>query len=95
MFFELPLSYQIAIIYLAIINVVTFFWFGLDKLQAQLQTRRTPEKVLWFLSLIGGSLGALAAMEFFHHKRKKSEFQAIFLLIFCLQIAAVMVVLSW
>ena len=94
MFFELPLLYQILIVYLATINVLTFFWFGLDKLQAQLQTRRTPEKVLWFLSLIGGSLGALAAMKFFRHKTKKGSFQTIFLLIFCVQVAIVFFVLS-
>jgi uncharacterized membrane protein YsdA (DUF1294 family) len=94
MFFELRLIYQIAIIYFISINVLAFFWFGLDKLQAQLQTRRTPEKVLWLLSLIGGSLGALVAMKFFHHKTKKGSFQTIFLLIFCIQVALVFFVLS-
>lgn len=94
MFFELPLLHQIIIIYFACINIVTFFWFGLDKLQAQLQTRRTPEKVLWFLSFIGGSLGALAAMKFFRHKTKKGSFQTIFLLIFFVQVALVFFVLS-
>lgn len=94
MFFELSLVHQIVIVYLACINIVTFFWFGLDKLQAQLQTRRTPEKVLWFLSLIGGSLGALAAMKFFRHKTKKGSFQTMFLLIFCVQLAVVFFVLS-
>ncbi len=94
MFFDLPLAHQIAIIYFASINIVTFFWFGLDKLQAQLQTRRTPEKVLWFLSLVGGSLGALAAMKFFRHKTKKGSFQTMFLLIFCVQVAVVFFVLS-
>jgi uncharacterized membrane protein YsdA (DUF1294 family) len=94
MFFELPLLHQIVIVYLACINIVTFFWFGLDKLQAQIQSRRTPEKVLWFLSLVGGSLGALAAMKFFRHKTKKGSFQTIFLLIFCVQVAVVFFVLS-
>lgn len=94
MFFSLPLFQQILFVYFAAINILTFFWFGLDKLQAQLQSRRTPEKVLWILSLIGGSLGALAAMKFFRHKTKKGSFQTIFLLIFCVQVAVVFFVLN-
>ncbi|MFH1947064.1 MAG: DUF1294 domain-containing protein [Candidatus Magasanikbacteria bacterium] len=34
------------------------------------------EKMLWILSAIGGSIGALLAMNFFRHKTKKLSFQA-------------------
>lgn len=94
MFFELPLAHQIAFIYFVLINIVTFFWFGIDKLKAQFGSRRIPEKLLFFLSLMGGSLGALGAMKFFRHKTKKSEFQIIFLLIFCLQVAVIFFILG-
>ena len=35
---------------------------------------RTPEAVLLTLSLLGGSIGALAGMRFFHHKTRKPKF---------------------
>ena len=72
---------QISILYLLAINVVTFFFFGIDKLQAQLEKRRTPEKFLWFLTLLGGTPGALAGMNFFRHKTKKISFQLVLMLI--------------
>ncbi len=58
------------------INIITFFYFGLDKLKSQLQHRRISEKMLWILSAIGGSVGALLGMNFFRHKTKKLSFMA-------------------
>jgi len=75
-FTNLPLPTQILITYLVLINIITFFYFGLDKLKSQLQHRRISEKTLWILSAIGGSLGALLGMNFFRHKTKKLSFQA-------------------
>lgn len=83
-FFDLALLEQISLLYLLAINVVTFFFFGVDKLQAQLERRRTPEKFLWFLALLGGTVGALAGMHFFRHKTKKVSFQMILTLILIL-----------
>ncbi len=75
-FTKLNVSTQLIIIYLIIINIVTFFYFGLDKTRSELSKRRIPEKMLWFLSAIGGSIGALTGMKFFHHKTQKVSFQA-------------------
>ncbi len=86
-FFDLPLLSQIVILYILAINVVTFFFFGVDKLQAQLEKRRTPEKILWFLALLGGTVGALAGMNFFRHKTKKISFQLVLVLILMVQMA--------
>ncbi|MFA5812901.1 MAG: DUF1294 domain-containing protein [Patescibacteria group bacterium] len=87
-FFELPLLSQLALIYFVAINILAFFYYGIDKLKSQFGKRRISEKHLWLLALSGGSLGAIAAMEFFHHKTKKTSFQTIFLIIFFVQIAA-------
>ncbi|MBU2542124.1 DUF1294 domain-containing protein [Patescibacteria group bacterium] len=75
-FTNLPTPTQLLIIYLVSINIITFFYFGLDKLKSQLSHRRVSEKTLWILSAIGGSLGALLGMNFFRHKTKKLSFQA-------------------
>ena len=61
-------------IYLAVINIVTFFAFGFDKHQARKHRWRIPENVLLFLSAIGGSFGGRMAMGVYNHKTKKSKF---------------------
>lgn len=75
-FTELSFHIQLLTVYLLVINIITFFYFGLDKLKSQLSHRRVSEKTLWILSAIGGSLGALLGMNFFRHKTKKLSFQA-------------------
>lgn len=85
-FAQFTLLAQIIIIYLIIINIVTFFYFGLDKTRSELSKRRIPEKMLWFLSAIGGSAGALLGMKFFRHKTKKMSFQAGIAVILAIQI---------
>lgn len=74
-FLELDLLKQIAIMYLVIINIITFFVFGLDKIKAQIhQSRRVSEKNLWSFVVIGGSAGALVGIKFFRHKTRKLDF---------------------
>jgi uncharacterized membrane protein YsdA (DUF1294 family) len=74
-FLELDLLKQVTIIYLVIINIITFFVFGLDKIKAQIyRARRVSEKNLWSFVIIGGSAGALAGIRFFRHKTRKLDF---------------------
>ncbi|HLD31408.1 MAG TPA: DUF1294 domain-containing protein [Patescibacteria group bacterium] len=80
------LSGHLFLIYLVAINLLTFFYFGFDKLKAQISSRRIPENTLWLLCLLGGSPGALAAMYFFRHKTSKNSFQSILIIILCLQL---------
>jgi len=80
---------DILFIYLICINLVSFFIIGYDKMKANLNTRRIPEKTLWLVALIGGSLGTLLGMNYFRHKTQKNSFQAIFALILALQILLV------
>lgn len=74
---------QLAVIaYFAIINLVAFFIYGLDKAKAgHTGARRISEKILLIIALIGGSLGALLGMKIFRHKTKKTSFQAVFAVI--------------
>ena len=62
-------------IYAVIINVITFFVYGLDKSKAKARQWRIPEAQLIFLAVIGGSVGALAGMKVFHHKTRKPKFK--------------------
>ena len=56
--------------YLAAVNLVTFTVYGVDKAKARRGAWRIPEKTLFLLPLLGGSLGALLGMRVFHHKTK-------------------------
>lgn len=88
-FLQLPILQQILILYLILINIITFFYFGIDKIKAQLSSRRISEKMLWLLTLIGGSLGGLLGMHFFRHKTKKLSFQVVLAVILALQVVLV------
>lgn len=57
-------------VYLAAINLATFIVYGADKRRARKGKWRVPEKTLFLLPLLGGSVGALAGMRVFHHKTK-------------------------
>ena len=79
--------FSIIIAYFIVINLITFFLFGLDKSRSQQAgARRIRERTLWLSMLFGGSLGALLAMHFFRHKTKKISFQAVAAIILTLQI---------
>lgn len=56
--------------YLAAVNVVAFAVYGADKRRAKKERRRVPEKTLFLLAAIGGSLGAWAGMYAFRHKTR-------------------------
>ena len=94
-FFSLPFVCQALILYIVAVNLVTFVYFGIDKSRAQRQVRRTPENILWFLSLIGGTIGALGAMHLFRHKTKKISFQLVLALIALLQCGAVILIFQY
>ena len=56
--------------YLAAVNLVTFTVYGVDKAKARRGAWRVPEKTLFLLPLLGGSIGALLGMRTFRHKTK-------------------------
>jgi len=65
---------KLLIAYLAIVNVVLFAVMGADKHAARRGARRTPERTLFALALIGGSLGGVLGMTVFRHKTRKPPF---------------------
>lgn len=60
--------------YLLGINIIVFLMYGIDKIQAKNKLSRISERWLFFLSVIGGSLGALLGMFTFRHKTRKIKF---------------------
>lgn len=62
-------------LYLVVVNVVAFALYGLDKYKAKTGAWRIPEKTLLGIAAIGGSIGALVGMNFFHHKTKHWYFK--------------------
>ena len=57
-------------IYLAVMNVIGVAVMWSDKKRARLHRWRIPEKVLFGVSLLGGSAGTWAGMYLFRHKTK-------------------------
>ena len=66
----MPTVTQCLLWYLAAVNVVTFTVYGIDKRKARRGAWRVPEKTLFLLPLLGGSVGALLGMKVFRHKTK-------------------------
>ena len=66
----MPAVTQCLLWYLAAANVVTFTVYGIDKRKARRGAWRIPEKTLFLLPLLGGSVGALLGMKVFRHKTK-------------------------
>ena len=62
--------WQMVTIYLLVINLIGLGAMGLDKAKAKLGAWRIPEKTLFLISLIGGSIGTWAGMYLFRHKTK-------------------------
>ncbi len=80
---------KIFIIYIILINLITFSVFGIDKLKAVKNKWRIPEKILFLFSIIGGSLGGLLGMYTFRHKTQKPAFKFGIPVILILQIVLI------
>ena len=66
---------HIVLIYLAFINVVTFFVYGIDKWKAKKSLWRIREDSLLMLAILGGSIGAWLGMKVWHHKTQHKKFK--------------------
>ena len=68
---EIP---DLLVLYLAAMNLLAFAAFGSDKSAARRGQRRIPEKTLFQLALLGGSLGALIRWPLFRHHPRQPSF---------------------
>lgn len=84
---EFSLSYLE--IYLIVINIFSFFYYGYDKRVATKNnpnSTRVPEKNLLLVSFIGGTIGAVISMISFRHKIKKISFVLKFVFVSIVQV---------
>ena len=73
--------------YLAAINLIAFFLYGIDKWKSRHAKRRITEARLLSISLLGGSLGAFLGMKVWHHKTQHNKFRFSLPLILILHLA--------
>ena len=77
------------LIYLLVVNVITFLMMGYDKHEAKKGNWRVSEKTLFTLVVLGGSIGGILGMFTFRHKTKKWYFRFGFPIILILQILVI------
>ena len=80
---------QNILIYILIINVITFFMMWFDKHEPKIGDWRVPERTLFLLVLLGGGIGGIAGMYVFRHKTRKWYFKIGFPAILIMQIILV------
>lgn len=80
-------------VYLLFINVIAVAFCFVDKLRAKRGGWRIPEKTLFIISGLGGSVGMYATMCFIRHKTKHKRFMIGLPLIIILQIIILLVFL--
>ena len=84
-------------LYLLSINLVAFTLYGYDKLQAIKSSKyisRVSENKLLFITLIGGTIGALLSMLMFRHKIKKPSFMIKFSIVVILQAIGIFIYIN-
>ena len=86
---------SIFLLYVIIINIVGFCAMGIDKHKAKKGSWRIPEKRLFFIAIIGGSIGSIIGMRIFRHKTKHWDFVWGMPAILILQILAVFYLLFY
>lgn len=83
------------LMYALLINVAGFASMGIDKLRAVHQKWRISEKTLFLIALLGGSIGSLMGMGFFHHKTLHLQFRIGIPAILIAQIVAYFYLSKW
>ena len=62
---------------LALVSLIAFCAYGIDKYKAKRNLWRIPEAFLLGVGFCGGAIGALAGMKTFRHKTKHWYFWAV------------------
>ncbi len=86
--------YLTGIIYAIIINLAGFIIMGVDKNRARTDKWRVKEKTLFFIAFIGGSVGSILGMQYYHHKTKHLRFVFGMPVILFIQIALIIYIFN-
>lgn len=68
----------LVLLFISIINVMTYWFYAQDKEAAQSNQRRVPENTLHLLSVLGGWPAAWLAQQRLRHKTQKQPFRKIY-----------------
>lgn len=60
--------------YFTFLNLLGLLTMGIDKRKAKRKAWRIPERTLLLIAFLGGGLGSLIGMYYFHHKTKHTRF---------------------
>ena len=66
---------KIFLVFYALMTIVTFVLYGVDKGKAKKGQWRIPEKTLLLFAACFGGLGAFLGMKIFRHKTKHTSFK--------------------
>ncbi len=91
----LGLGWDALLSWLLAISLVTFLTYGYDKSIAGSKRTRVPEAVLLALTLLGGTVGAIAGMLVFRHKTAKRSFQVKLGLVLLVQVLFIIAYYAW
>ena len=80
---------KIFLVFYALMTIVTFVLYGVDKGKAKKGQWRIPEKTLLLFAACFGGLGAFLGMKIFRHKTKHMSFKIIVPILAIIQIAAI------
>ena len=83
------------LIYIAVINVIAFVLFGVDKWKAKHGSWRITEATLLDAAILGGSIGAYLGMKVFHHKTQHKKFVYGIPLIIFFHLLLVFFIIRW
>jgi uncharacterized membrane protein YsdA (DUF1294 family) len=83
---------RVLLLYLLVVNLLTYAVYWLDKSRARSGGRRISERELLLWALAGGSVGALMAMRRFRHKTRKPSFRIALFGVILVQAAAIWLV---
>ena len=85
-------SFDILILYVVVVNVLSFLMMGIDKRKAVKRAFRIPESTLFVLAIIGGSIGSIIGMHLFRHKTRHWYFLYGMPVILALQVILILAV---
>ncbi|QDU72593.1 DUF1294 domain-containing protein [Mucisphaera calidilacus] len=91
----LPLEAVIYAALLAVMSLITFLTYALDKRAATRQQFRTPEATLHLLELLGGYPGGLLARRYLRHKSAKLSFRIVSWTIILIHAALIIAWVTW
>ena len=66
---------NLLIVWFVLITVVGFCAMGIDKRRARHRRGRIPERTLFLMAVMGGTLGILLGMKAFRHKTRHNSFR--------------------